>query len=318
MSTPLVSVTIPVYNRERSVKRAIDSVLAQTFKDIEVVVVDDGSTDGSAEILKSYGDAIRLIQQKNAGVGAARNAALRAAKGKWIAFLDSDDEWRPEKLEQQMKAIEKYNAKVCYSRCVAEDGQSLPDLEDVTSTLKEPGIFLVPDPVEFLSKARSHPYMQSMLVEKQLFEATGPFDQTVHTADDTLWLFKLSFLCDCIYVDRPMTVIHRFSDNSLTYDVRPEKAERRYNAFVRTHAEMYWRLQLERPAQAGKVRGWFAYSIVCRAELACAAGHFQLARTLARNGLGLANDFRTRLHCAALWLMPKLCQRRFRKKWYRQ
>src|SRR5258708_8712103 len=106
MSKPLVSVIIPVYNREHCVKRAIDSVTAQTFKDFEVVVVDDGSKDGSVEILKSYGDSIHLICQKNAGAGTARNVAIRAARGRWIAFLDSDDAWRPEKLECQMQLLE--------------------------------------------------------------------------------------------------------------------------------------------------------------------------------------------------------------------
>src|ERR1700733_11873432 len=123
MSNPLVSVIIPVYNREHCVKRAIDSVLAQTYKDFEVVVVADGSKDGSAEILKSYGEAIRLICQKNAGAGTARNTGIRAARGQWIAFLDSDDEWKPGKLACQMEFIEKYGAKICYSRCVAENGQ---------------------------------------------------------------------------------------------------------------------------------------------------------------------------------------------------
>src|SRR5580658_1669327 len=140
MPNPLVSVIIPVYDREHCVKRAIDSVLAQSFKDFEVVVVDDGSKDGSLQILKSYGDAIHLICQKNAGAGAARNAAIRAARGRWIAFLDSDDEWRPDKLECQMRLVEKYGAGVCYSRCISEQGESLPDLEEVTHTLREPGV----------------------------------------------------------------------------------------------------------------------------------------------------------------------------------
>jgi glycosyltransferase involved in cell wall biosynthesis len=318
MPNPLVSIILPVFNRDYCIKRAVDSILAQTFKDFEVVVVDDGSTDGSVEILKGYGDAIRLICQKNAGCGTARNVAIRAARGQWIAFLDSDDEWRPEKLECQMGLIEKYGAKVCYSRCMAENGQPLPDLDDVTSTLKEPGVYHVADPVEFLSQARGHPYLQSLVLEKSLFDAAGLFDQTLHTGDDTLWLFKLSFLTDCLYIDRPLTIIHRYSDNSLTYDLRPAAAEKRYNAFVRTQAEMYWRLLQDRPKQAGLTRGRLAYSIACRAELACAAGQYRLSRKMAMDGLAFAGDFRTFLHCAAMFLAPQLCKARFRKKWYRK
>jgi len=316
MSNPLVSVILPVFDREHCVRRAIDSVLAQTFKDLEIVVVDDGSSDGSVEVLKSYGNAIRLICQKNGGAGTARNTAIRAARGQWIAFLDSDDEWRPEKLECQMRLVEKHGARVCYSRAVSEKGERLPDLEDVGHTLKEPEVYEVSDPVEFLSRARCHPYLQSMVVEKQLFEAAGPFDQTMHTGEDTLWLFKLSFLCDCIYVDRPMTIIHRYSDNSLTYDARPEKAIRRFDGLMRAQAEMYWRLREARPEQAGITRGRLAYSIICRAELACAAGDHKLARKLARDGMAFTGDFRTLARCLALWAAPGLCRGHFSKKWH--
>ena len=100
---PLTSVIIPVFNREQSLRAVLDSVLAQTCRDFELIVVDDGSTDGSLAIMKSYGERIRPISQRNAGAGAARNAGIRAAQGRWIAFLDSDDVWRPEKLATQLK-----------------------------------------------------------------------------------------------------------------------------------------------------------------------------------------------------------------------
>jgi len=318
MSDPLVSVIVPVYNREHCIKRAIDSVLAQSFRDFEVVVVDDGSKDGTAGILKSYGESIRLIRQENAGVSAARNTAIRAARGRWIAFLDSDDEWRPEKLEWQMKMAGKYETRVCFSRSVAEDGKPLPDLENVTSIQKEPGIYLVTDPLEFLTRSKTHPYLQSILVEKKMFETTGLFDQALHAGEDTLWLFRLSFLGSGIYVDRPMTVIHRYTDNSLTYDLRPEQAEKRFDSLMRLQAEMHRRLLEARPDQAGVARGRLAYCTACRAELACAAGQPALTRKLSRDGMALAGDFRTFVHCAALWLAPGLWRGRFRKKWHYQ
>src|SRR5690242_13806787 len=98
MPDPLISVVIPTFNRARCVANAVDSVLVQTFKDCEVIVVDDGSTDATAEVLKGYGNRVRVIQQSNRGVSAARNAGIRSARGEWIAFLDSDDIWNPDKL----------------------------------------------------------------------------------------------------------------------------------------------------------------------------------------------------------------------------
>lgn len=98
---PSVSVIIPVYNRAQQVCDAVASVLAQTFTDYELIVVDDGSTDDTPEMLACYGDRIRLIRQANRGVSAARNTGIVAARGALIAFLDSDDLWLPHKLRAQ-------------------------------------------------------------------------------------------------------------------------------------------------------------------------------------------------------------------------
>ncbi|AKB76277.1 Glycosyltransferase [Methanosarcina lacustris Z-7289] len=105
----LISVIIPLYNKEPHIKRAIDSILAQKIQDFEIVIVDDGSTDKSAEVVKSFTDPrIRLIQQENAGVSAARNRGIKEAKADLIAFLDADDEWTPSFLETVLRLREKY------------------------------------------------------------------------------------------------------------------------------------------------------------------------------------------------------------------
>ena len=106
MTNPLVSVIIPTYNRNVYICDAIDSVLTQTYKNIEVVVVDDGSTDNTRDILFRYGSKINCIFQENAGPSAARNNGIRQSNGELIAFLDSDDVWLPEKLYHQVKLIE--------------------------------------------------------------------------------------------------------------------------------------------------------------------------------------------------------------------
>ena len=99
---PRVSVVIPTYNRAWTLGEAIDSALGQTFESFEVLVVDDGSTDGTAKLLGRYGSAVRVLRQTNQGVSAARNAGIRSARGELIALLDSDDLWRPEKLARQV------------------------------------------------------------------------------------------------------------------------------------------------------------------------------------------------------------------------
>lgn len=105
MSKPIVSVIIPCYNRAHCVKEAIDSVLSQSFQDYEIIVVDDGSTDSTTEVLGPYGDRLTVIRQENCGSSAARNTGIRVAQGEWIAFLDSDDRWEPDKLKIQLKDL---------------------------------------------------------------------------------------------------------------------------------------------------------------------------------------------------------------------
>jgi glycosyltransferase involved in cell wall biosynthesis len=104
---PRVSVIIPTYNRSQFITEAVDSALAQTYTDREVVVVDDGSTDDTRRVLEPYRDRIVYQYQENAGVSAARNTGIQMAGGEWIALLDSDDEWRPEKLAVQMQAVDR-------------------------------------------------------------------------------------------------------------------------------------------------------------------------------------------------------------------
>lgn len=104
----LVSVVIPTFNRAAIVTRAIDSALVQTYGDIEVIVVDDGSSDGTRDVVASYGGRVRYFYQQNAGVSAARNAGLRNVRGEYVAFLDSDDAWKPWRIEAQVAALTRH------------------------------------------------------------------------------------------------------------------------------------------------------------------------------------------------------------------
>lgn len=103
-SSELVSVVIPAYNYARYLPAAIESVLAQTYQPIELIVVDDGSTDDTPNVVSPYADRIRYIRQANSGVCVTRNTGIRASQGKFVAFLDADDIWMPEKIQKQMEA----------------------------------------------------------------------------------------------------------------------------------------------------------------------------------------------------------------------
>jgi len=102
MQTPVVSVVIPAYNAAWCVGQAIDSALAQSFVDREIIVVDDGSTDDTPRVLAGYGSRIRIVSKPNGGLSSARNAGVAAAQGEFVAFLDADDRWLPAKLARQV------------------------------------------------------------------------------------------------------------------------------------------------------------------------------------------------------------------------
>ena len=111
-----ISVVIPVFNRKQLIERSINSVINQTYPPDEIIVIDDGSIDGTYDLIKKNYPQVILIHQENKGVSAARNVGITIAKGKWIAFLDSDDEWFPEKLEEQINYLKINNSyKICHT-----------------------------------------------------------------------------------------------------------------------------------------------------------------------------------------------------------
>jgi len=116
---PEVSVVIPTYNRAHLISRAIQSVLSQSYQNLEIVIVDDGSIDNTEEVIKSFKDGriVYIRHDKNKGASAARNTGIKASKGKYIAFQDSDDEWFPDKLELQVKAFNTSSSKVGVVYC---------------------------------------------------------------------------------------------------------------------------------------------------------------------------------------------------------
>jgi len=177
-----ISVVIPVYNREHLIQRAIDSVLNQTEKPFEIIVVNDGSTDKTKDSLKKYQNRIQIIEQKNQGVSAARNAGIRSANGDWVAFLDSDDEWLPEKIG---KAIE-FHHKFLKYRIFQTDEIWIRNGKRVNPKHKHEKfggwIFKQSLPLCIVSPS-------AVVIEKDLLSDVGYFDENLPVCEDyDLWL----------------------------------------------------------------------------------------------------------------------------------
>lgn len=190
----MISIVIPLYNKERSIAKTLDCVLGQTWQDFEVVVVDDGSTDRSAEVVNRCTDPrIRLISQKNAGVSAARNRGIAEARGEWVALLDADDEWEPDYLATQAALAAAYpECSVCATNYVfVSDDVSrrntilhkLPfDSEDGELTNY------------FDVAACSHPpiWTSATMARKEAFEAVGGFPLGVKSGEDLITWSRLA------------------------------------------------------------------------------------------------------------------------------
>ena len=169
---PRVSVVIPLYNGEAHIAETIDGVLAQTFRDYDLIVIDDGSTDGSPAVVQRYGDRVRYARQTNAGVSAATNTALSLARGDLIAFLDHDDVWLPSKLERQVAFLDAHpecGFVNCDMQYISKSG------ERVDRYLR--GINPADPYVRLFQK--DHVIMCStVMIRRSVYERAGGFDET--------------------------------------------------------------------------------------------------------------------------------------------
>lgn len=188
--SPFISVVIPTYNRAHCLREAIDSVLAQTFTDYEIIVTDDGSTDNTKDLLQAYLPKIRYIYQKNQGVAAARNAAIKDAKGQWIAFLDSDDEWLPSKLELQVKDLQQYPDAVLSCSNVLFEGpsgaQSIDFFKSCLSFDFNCSQFIL-EPF-----FKCYAFTSTVLAKRDTIVAVGMFNENLQIFEDGDLFFRIS------------------------------------------------------------------------------------------------------------------------------
>ncbi len=214
-----ISVVIPTFNRALQVQAALKSVLAQTYPEFEAIVVDDGSTDGTCEALQElisqHGDTgkpIRYFFQPNQGQSVARNKGIAEARGEWIAFLDSDDVWLPEKLDWQVRAIEQFGKRCC--ACIT-DARLTDNLgKDTTAFLVSGTRFdntlgEYPGVPEILAKCRDPFWVSTLLASTDVVKHIGSFDADIGYAEDHDFLFRLSLATSFCYVNKPLALLNR-------------------------------------------------------------------------------------------------------------
>ncbi len=219
-----ISVVVPTYNSEKFVCRAIDSILRQTYSPYEIIVVDDASSDNTVNVVqKRFGDKIRLLKnQTNQGAAATRNVGIKAARGDWIAFLDSDDEWMPNHLECVVEIITKYSLKWCCGQFQRFfKNVVMPRTESWKSLFKHDAIF----ENFFVAWGASPPIITSgMVINKKMILKAGLFKTSLPVAEDIDMWFEIAHEAPRIGLTSTPTVYHKLRPDSLC-STHVERAE---------------------------------------------------------------------------------------------
>ncbi|MCF7954848.1 MAG: glycosyltransferase family 2 protein [Phycisphaerae bacterium] len=215
-----VTAVVPAYNAEKHIARAIDSILKQTRPADEIIVVDDGSTDATAEVVKAYGDKVRYIYQANSGVSVARNKGIEAASGNWIAFLDGDDEWCGEKLRLQTEhLLRNDNLKWTYSnfyldRPGGEKPAQAHDSEALANLLGWREFF---DDYLQAYVNHGHAWTCTLMIRRDVFDKTGLFEPGMKRAQDNDLWFRIAYQYPKVgYLAEPLAVYHTDTPGSST------------------------------------------------------------------------------------------------------
>lgn len=244
----MISIVIPLYNKEKSVVATLQSILAQTYTDYEVIIVDDGSTDGSADIVREYVRTLQIddfkfqiLSQQNSGVSAARNRGIIEAKGEYVAFLDADDLWTKDYLETVVALIRDYPGAGLYSvRYKVINDTQLPNVMQVKSDSHEIVRGYVSNP--WNNKLRL--FIGSVCVCKERLQKTGLFDERItHGEDyDLCWrlildggLVQDSRCCAFYRMDSENRAMHKYPaiDKQISYYVDKFESARKCNADFR-------------------------------------------------------------------------------------
>ena len=209
MGDPLVSIVIPAFNAERFLAEAVESALSQTLRALEIIVVDDGSTDGTARIAMGFGDQIRYLHQPNSRQAAARNRGIREARGELLAFLDADDVWRRDKLQKQLAVLERHpSAGLVYSGIEVIDADGTP----VRQRLPEP----LGDQLSAILLGNNSGLFagSTMLVRRAALVCVGLFDENLPPCEDTDLCWRIATRYSVRFVAEPLVRYRLHSGNT--------------------------------------------------------------------------------------------------------
>lgn len=292
MSIPdLVSTVIPTYNRRGELPRAIDSALAQSWPDQEILVVDDGSTDGTAQMLADrYGNRVRCIIKPNGGVSSARNLGMREAKGEFIALLDSDDEWLPGKLEKQVALL----------RANPALGMALCDVQRVDAAHRPTDVLrrreAIPRDGDALLTLLRMPSLApaSVLMRRTVFESIGGFDEGLRTAEDIDFHLRVAEKFGIGVVEEPLVLAMRGHEGLSTYDGTQSDYIRVMERFVNTQGARI-------PARHAHDALFTAYVRNARSAIVC--GRARVAREILGKAMRLSGTLSEWRQVGALCLL---------------
>lgn len=222
-----VSVVVPTYNQKDSLVYAIESILNQTYPVLEVIIVDDGSSDETSAVVerrsksnKLWQERVRYIHQYNQGQSAANNAGIAIAQGKWIAFNASDDLWLPTKLELQIRALQKFGSKCgfCFSDAWFMNNPHMKkSVFELLGKNKNEAFGIVEEPTRLVALGKHPIWMQTAIARADIIRQAGGWDSTLQYFDDYDFILRLSQLTTFCFVSMPMVLIDRSPTEELVF-----------------------------------------------------------------------------------------------------
>ena len=294
-SGPSVAAVVPVYNRATVIGEAVASIRAQTHRPAEIVVVDDGSTDGTVDAVRALGSDIRLLCTKHGGASHARNTGVGACTADWIAFLDSDDTWAPEYLERMVSAVEatEGSAALYFSRALLGSSEAPVDQWDAVgfSITGSHKLFLRGG--EVVLNTGQPMLLPFTLIRRASFQQIGGLAENLAIAEDTHLFLRLGLTEPLCAVNTVGGTVHDRSGTERLSRQYGHDAEARWEHVITMCRDLLDHLRL-RGDEAGVLKGWMAEA------------HWRLARVYAAQGRGVVA---ARAAAAAFRALPSLPMR---------